>query len=384
LDGIELGPLCIYAEKKVCHTFYDENPPHWKFLAMRLICNIALLIITMPLFLSSCAKTEREVQHLLHETIALQPEELLGRPYQMAISGNCLILTDGASEQMFHLVDIDKEQYAGSVGKKGPGPLEFSHPQSLCIANGRFFIFDIGKYKAFEIFPDTDVKKVKITETGDFQDTHSAIIPLGSGQYATCGLYRDGWVKLLDARQNVVASSDDCPCDENDKDIPNLDRSFAYQGTLVYNGDDKLVMGTFYAKQLYVFKIEHGTLKCESSLVQSYPLYRDNSADLQKETGREAYGVAFDKENKMGYVKLYAAPDKIYALYSGSSIKEQTDAHRNIGEGSELIVYNYDLKELASYKLDVPLRTFTLDEKTNTIYGIGYLPEATLVKFKLP
>lgn len=27
LDGIELGPLCIYAEKKVCHTFYDENPP---------------------------------------------------------------------------------------------------------------------------------------------------------------------------------------------------------------------------------------------------------------------------------------------------------------------------------------------------------------------
>lgn len=27
LDGIEIGPLCIYVEKMVCHTFYDENPP---------------------------------------------------------------------------------------------------------------------------------------------------------------------------------------------------------------------------------------------------------------------------------------------------------------------------------------------------------------------
>lgn len=125
---------------------------HWKFLAMRLICNIALLIITMLLFLSSCAKTEREIQSLLHEKIALQPEEVLGRPYQMALSGSCLIMVDDASEHFFHLVDTEKEQYVGSFGNRGPGPSEFSWVFSMSKANEHLYFFDTGKYKVFEIF----------------------------------------------------------------------------------------------------------------------------------------------------------------------------------------------------------------------------------------
>ena len=27
LDGIELGPLCIYERALICHIFKDENPP---------------------------------------------------------------------------------------------------------------------------------------------------------------------------------------------------------------------------------------------------------------------------------------------------------------------------------------------------------------------
>lgn len=351
---------------------------------MRSICNAIPIIISVLLFLSSCAETEREILFLQHEAIVLQPEEVLGRPSQIALSGSCLVMVDDASEQFFHLVDTEKEQYVGSFGNRGPGPSEFSWVFSMSKANEHLYFFDTGKYKVFEIFPDIDVDKVKITEVGDFLDTHSYVIPLGSGLYATCGMYRDGWIKLLDAHQNLVASSGDCPSEESDKDIPNLARSFAYQGILAYNGEDRLVMGTQEANQLYVYRIENDTLKCECSLVQSYPLYRDKSADLQKETGREGYGVTFDKENKMGYIELYAAPEKIYALYSGSSIKELVETGKNVPDGTELIVYNYNLEEQAHYKLDVPLRAFTLDDKTNTIYGIGYLPEATLVKFKLP
>ena len=345
------------------------------------------LLLLTAFLLSSCVSHKTEVKRysLKHEIVGFQPEDVIGQPFQLAMADGYLILADGATEKAFHLFDMDGERYVGDFGIYGQGPGELLSAQSLVNVNGKLFFFDTGKNKVFEILLSGDASNIDFAERGSgFAQSHSYVLPVESGLFATCGIYEEGWVKLFDAQENEVSSSEDCPQYEADGSLSNLIRSFAYQGLLAYDGGDRLVMATCQANQLYVYKLEDGNLKCTSSLVESYPKYRDDSSTLQKDTNREAYGISLDKTNKMGYIGLYAASNGFYALYSGSSVKEQVDAGRGIMEGSELVFYDYDLNELASYRLDVPLKTFTIDPRTNTVYGFSDLPEATLVKFKLP
>lgn len=341
------------------------------------------LILTS--FLLSCTKSEKEEFLLYHESVNLQSEDgVLGRPFRIVMTDNYLVMLDGATEKSFHLIDIDNNQYVGSFGNHGSGPQELLNAGALVNVQGRIYFLDRGQYKEYEILLNSDVNKIELVDRFNVSQVHNSVIPMDSCQYATCGIYDKGWVKLFDTQENELSSSGDCPVGKDDENLSNRIRSFAYQGELSYNGKDKLVMATLSANQLYVFKIVNGTLNCTSSLVQSFPQYLDKSSDIKKETGRDGYGVSFRKENRFGYINLYAAQEGVYALFSGASIEERVKSGRGLQEGSKLMYYNYDLEEQVCYTLDIPLTCFTLDPRTNTIYGISNIPEATLVKFKLP
>lgn len=347
---------------------------------MRTFCFILILVL-----LSSCSHEDKRTLRLEHETVAVPSDVLLGRPYQIASDGEFLILADGLADKYFHVFDIKKNQYAGNFGPHGSGPTELTDVHSLVNVNGKFYFTDMNRYKSYELLVGQGENPLDFADQGfNFKHIHSFVIPLGFGHYATTGIYEKGWVKLVDKDDHELCAGTDCPKNDADENTPNQIRAFAYQGMLSYNGDDKLVMTTCYAKQIYVYKIEGDSLNCISSLTQSFPQYRDASAELQRATGHMAAGASLGKDNSMGYIGVYAAADGLYALYSGSSMGTLIEEGKNLMESDELIFYNYDLQEVQTYKLDIPLKLFTVDERTRTVYGISNIPEPTLVKFKLP
>ncbi|MDD6209784.1 MAG: BF3164 family lipoprotein [Bacteroidales bacterium] len=90
--------------------------------------------------------------------------------------------------------------------------------------------------------------------------------------------------------------------------------------------------------------------------------------------------VAYARDNDMGFEDVEVTNDYIYVLFSGRKYSEEgADAFTC----HNLLVFDWTGNPVKAYELDIPLTYISYDEKERAIYGIGYNPEAVLVKYNL-
>lgn len=88
--------------------------------------------------------------------------------------------------------------------------------------------------------------------------------------------------------------------------------------------------------------------------------------------------VAYDKSTIHGFMDMAVSNDRIYVLYSGKSKKRDL---YNIGHCQTLITFDWQGNQLDICSLEIPVSHICYDNDENTLYGIGYTPEAAIVKF---
>lgn len=90
--------------------------------------------------------------------------------------------------------------------------------------------------------------------------------------------------------------------------------------------------------------------------------------------------VAYDKSTVHGFLDMAVSNDRIYVLYSGKSKKRD---RYNIGHCHTLLTFDWMGNQMDSRSLDIPVSHICYDQEEKTLYGIGYTPEAVIVKFAL-
>lgn len=90
--------------------------------------------------------------------------------------------------------------------------------------------------------------------------------------------------------------------------------------------------------------------------------------------------VAYDKSTVHGFWDMAVSNDRIYVLYSGKSKKRD---RYNIGHCQTLLTFDWMGNQIESRALDIPVSHICYDQEEKTLYGIGYTPEAVIVRFAL-
>lgn len=337
-------------------------------------------IISFFLLMASCSegvsqgKSAKLCNEVLWTDSAMTDDLYLGMPYAMAMVNNNLIILDAKNNKFFLQYDVRKNVAAGIYGKRGMGPDDLMMPMSLSVLDGRFYTYDMTRNRLYNIEMPSG-GGMKFHQQGSLSSTewHDAVLPLKNGVYVAKGSYESGMLKLLDKNGEYLDTTEDYPFSENDQNIPNINRSMAYQGRLSYNGNDRLVYVTSQAKECFVYRIDGQKMIQEVSLIESYPDYVDSSKG-------ENYSATFSRENPCGYTDVFAGEKGFYAAYSGVSMAD--DNPSGYGRSTLLYKYNYKGEAVKSYELDVPISIFTVDEKNAVIYAITYNPQPELVCFR--
>lgn len=90
--------------------------------------------------------------------------------------------------------------------------------------------------------------------------------------------------------------------------------------------------------------------------------------------------VAYDKSTVHGFLDMAVSNDRIYVLYSGKSKKRD---RYNLGHCQTLLTFDWMGNQVDTRSLEIPVSHICYDQEEKTLYGIGYTPEAAIVKFSL-
>lgn len=90
--------------------------------------------------------------------------------------------------------------------------------------------------------------------------------------------------------------------------------------------------------------------------------------------------IAYDKNTIHGFMDVAVSNERIYVLYSGKSKKQD---RYNLTHCQTLITFDWAGNQTDLRSLEMPVSNICYDAEENTLYGIGYTPEAAIVKFIL-
>lgn len=329
-------------------------------------------------FLIGCTdeKKQNEIMYLHHEVLEF-PDMLIGSPGDIQKDGNDMIVLDYKQDFLFHRVDLKENRYMEMFGAKGQGPDDFIHPSGLAkIGNGYFSSYDVAKRKL-------DVMSIN-KDNGNFEVFRCLknerfmafdIIPLSDSLFVMSGEVDGAMFALIDNKGKILSVSDEYPCkDEGEKMIPARFRAMAYQGTLRVSLNGYFAYATGNAKQVHLYKVENKKIVKTGEVIEGYAHYEPNMA---REGG---YGVAHKGEYPKSYMDLSVTDKYVYALYSGRTFKEYK---LSCYECETIYVYDWAGKLVKTYRLDVPVVQFCIDEDEKIIYAIANIPDPTIVCFKL-
>lgn len=96
------------------------------------------------------------------------------------------------------------------------------------------------------------------------------------------------------------------------------------------------------------------------------------------------YGAAFSKKSKLGIVNSATGEKFIYVMKVDKTFEESMKDNRVDYNSDEIFTYTWDGKPHTKYKLDLPVRAFTVDVEDKVIYAIVENPGPVLYKYDLP
>ncbi|WP_455665268.1 BF3164 family lipoprotein [Phocaeicola sp.] len=311
---------------------------------------------------------------LQHKVINV-PNVIIGSTGGLQKKGNSLIILDYKSDSLFHLIDIKNKIYLGQFGRKGQGPNEFDHPNNIQIYdNDQICCYDGNKAEVKKIEIDSMNRKILCSAIVKFRDNWNFdVIPISSQTFLAHGCYEDAMFRIINEKDETLSVFASYPYkDESEKNISNRLRAMAYQGTMRMNGRGYMAFAVTHAKLIYLYMVDGDKLIKLGEIIDSYAKYTPDTSVSG------AYSVAFDGKYPECYMDLAITDDFVYALYSGRSFKEFETSCR---ESEYIYVYNWIGKLVKSYKLDIPVSRFCLDQQSKKIYAIANLPDPTIVVF---
>jgi len=322
-------------------------------------------------------KDIKESRQLEGELLGLT--DYLSFPRTLTVNNGTLIITDISKNAMIHIVDLESNQYLKSLGKKGYGPNEvMTVGHSLSLRPGDkngFWTYDMSQLR-MSYFDYTKLDTLKtaskqyVFRLGDFKSFRVG----WTNRNTLLGLPYDGGPRLIeyDTTGAVLNEIGDYNGVLDDKYMSGT-LAQLFQGVIRANPKgDKFIHSSIYVDRLNLYD-----LKKERILEISGPLNIEPVFDEVIIQNNPTLGINTQEAYQM-YSDSYISEDRIYGLFSG---KKWMGSPSGVENSNLIYVFDLEGKVLEALKLDHTIRAFTIDPKTNTIYGVLSNSEADIVKF---
>lgn len=293
---------------------------------------------------------------------------LVGSPYEITYHAPLLLFGDSYENKVLTVYDVKKEQFVRRFLTTGQGPGEVIRPVRLFASPvyNKIYVFQlqvakINIYEPNDIIENDyvsnpvqiDFNKSLNNGLQEFNTRPLTMKNLGNG-YIGLGRFNDGRFRLYDSAGNTVFTGGKYPF--RGEEMDSIARFYVYQGSIATGVDgNSFAIGTVYSDNLEFYHIENGTAVLKKKY-ESYDVKGIFNGSIMR----------IEDDCIMSYRGAYGG-QYCYMLYSGKTYLH--DGKRAIGGGRRIIVFDWDGNYIKSYKTDVDVMQFCVDEENNIIYA---------------
>ena len=320
-------------------------------------------------------KSEKNIRHTVME---LANGEFLSRVFDMALTGNDLIVHDDNAEHFFSIININNNSLYARFGKLGQGPNELlMMPTQLTVLNDSIMtLFNSNQNTLFYINYKGDLlpkKKLEFIRS----DNIKAVIPISSQRYIALGAFEEGRYLLLDENGEKLSFNFDYPSLSDGTGISTpLFKFMAFQGALMRKPNGESFF--FACSSSEIFEIIEVDEDDEMEKIFSY--HGETGQFVFEGDGYKGAAIAHKKVSKVFFINATCSDNYIYLLYSNKVIGDNLfGAYRS----NNVLVFDWKGKPVTSLVLDIEVDYIAVDEKDSYMYAYSRSTEQ-LVKFDLP
>jgi hypothetical protein len=313
------------------------------------------------------------------EGTVIHESDALGIPFDIAIVGPNLLVTDLAADSVLHVIDRGTGTLVRSFGRRGGGPGEFEGVWSLDPVPGsshEVWVYDVGLHRLTyvslrdEWFESGRLGEISINLRTDA--TLTGPVWVDSTTILSLGLLAAGRIAFLDEHGVQQKTIGQLP--PGSSDIPAAVRQHAYQATLVPHPSRHLLAATArHASRIEIYR-------ADGSLVSAFdgPLRIEPRFSVE----RSARGpvMATGSDLRFGYVDAAGAKRYLFALFSGRI----RHAYRNRAIFGDFVhVFGWNGVFQKALQLDTSVITIAVDEDASVLYAVRHDPEPGVVRYSL-
>lgn len=339
--------------------------------------NIYGLVLIIVLFWANCLQAQ-EINDLSN-AIEVESKPLadissyLNTPYRMdfILSGDYIAVTDINNVPSLHIIKVDEVNgydYVKGIGREGRGPGEYINP-NVVISNAgsdHFYVHDAGNMKfvkynsAFEALTD---EEIHIRPNGMPISIHKS-----GGQFLLSGVIVGAKYSVLDMDgEEVTNVGEDISLGNNVP--PNILAQSWHSYSALNEDKNRIAIFSRFADFAEVF--DEGSGEKIGEFVN--PDF--NIPEVQLERGGNMPRLIPSRNAKTAFLWATSTKENIYALYSGTSVREEVSSF-----GRYVLKFDWDLNLLDAYKLDHKSFSILADPDGN-LYSLQLYPAEPLLRF---
>ncbi|WP_422008295.1 BF3164 family lipoprotein [Roseivirga pacifica] len=299
----------------------------------------------------------------------------IGKAEHILFQANKLVVTKNLPEELILVYDLASSSRT-TMGQYGDGPGEIRNPWSLQKSKepDQVWVASIGQkmLSKFNIASGDRLAEEQIKLKGE-----ATVImePLALNDSLLIGSSLDGKsiFTVFNREGEIIERLGDWSEKTEFGEYPAHVVSALYEGRLRTNGNQ--VLYSCIALDRFMLL---DLVKMEMEEFQG-PFHIQPEFGTVPDRGVSVFAPSPD--TKFGFIDSFLSDDYVYLLYSGLSPKEITQTGKM---ANDLLVYDLKGNLVHHFLLDVSLKAFSIDENTNTIYGLtSYVnDDARVVRFQ--
>lgn len=319
--------------------------------------------------LISCEDKKRDMLAMFPSisTAVMQEIEIemdsIRNPYMMECVQGKLFFANMNQAKMVSQFDLASGKFLGDFINRGEGPGELLFISTMSACDKQLTLFDSDRKNILFYSIDklngniSDGSQVSLRNDSSVLISAFNCMPLTNEYFVATGLVRNKRMALLDNTGKVLIGFGDYPGDRKATDTEN---GFAYQSVMAYDQTKKvLAVGSYFGESIAFYDMSNLT---SPSLLKEYiyafPKYKDVSDGDSK-------GVAFERDNKMGFIAMKPSSKYCIGLYNG---KERTGMEYG---GDKLLFFDWTGKAIKAMQLDQMYENMAYDENNDELILFG-------------
>lgn len=340
----------------------------------------------MMLLLNSCISYDRyeNVSQFSFEDFPVQKElvgnvlefdSLIMRPRDIFVLDSVLVVVETGMDELFHVYNLNSKKYIMSHVVRGNGPDDMLSPRFIKGKNDVISICDMNTSKVYEYGVTDFVSAIKPEPSYTTKLDSSpfvGVIEIDNKYISNMYGENGKQYNVFDKNGKKINQIIDYP--SSNISYTDAEKRDAYYANIVGNGKDRIAVCYSMTDLIEIYSVDGDLLHRIHGPEQFFARFNEfQNGEVKTSTPEKNI-------NRDAYFSPCSNNGKFFVLYDGDFV----DSPDNDRSCSYLMMFSWNGKPEALFRLDVPLISFTIDKVHNKIYGISIVPEYHIVEYVLP